>query len=136
MFFNINTQSHKHEIVVYSNVESYLNKNFGFTILTMYDLWNSNAKYYISTCLNTTINLLSSPKIEEIFFYVWDLEWTRFEYDYLNIKNIYLNDRVKLIARSDDHAKTINSAWNIFPSIAYDFNINDIIGVKNEKINI
>lgn len=127
MLFDIKNQTINHNIIVYSNFESYLNRNYGFSILNMYDLWNSSADYHISTCLNTTKNLLLSPRIEKIFFYVWNLEWFKFIYNYDDIKNIYLNNRVNLIARSDDHAKAIKTAWNIDPKISYNFDITNII---------
>jgi hypothetical protein len=48
-------------------------------------------------------------------------------YEYEQIKNIYLNNRIKLVARSETHSKAISDAWNINPKIAYNFDIDQII---------
>lgn len=136
MLFDIKNQSLKHDIIVYTNKECYLNQNFGFSILTYYDIWNSNAKYHIATCLNSASILLDNPKIKNIYFYVWDLEWHRNIFDYDKIKNIYCNKKITLIARSDCHAKIIYDAWNIVPNISYDFDIDSIVEKENEKVNI
>lgn len=136
MFFDIKNQSLKHDIVVYTNKECYLNKNFGFSILTYYDIWNSNAKYHIATCLNSASHLLLSPKIKDFYFYIWDLEWHRKLFDYEEIKKIYCNKKIKLVAKSNDHAKIIYDAWNIMPTISKNFDINQIVETNNEKINI
>lgn len=136
LLFDIRNQCSKHNIVVYSNKEMFLNKSFGFSILTYYDMWYSNADYHIATCLYSAKSMLLNPKIKIVYFYVWDLEWVYGVHEYEDIKNIYTNKRIELVARSEDHSKSIYDSWNIKARIAYNFDLDNIVGKKHEKVNI
>lgn len=136
LFFDITQQSKIHEITIYSYKHSYLNNNFGFNILTYYDIWNSNASIHISTCLNSSIHLIENPKIENFYFYVWDFEWIRKIYDFDFLNNIYKNKKIKIVTRSKDHKKIFDDVWNTNSILAENFCINSFIGDQNEKINI
>lgn len=136
MLFDIKNQCMKHNIIIYTSKETYLNYNFGFTILSYYDIWNSNAEIHIATCLNSANKLINNPKIKNFYFYVWDLEWHRNLYDYDDLSKIYLNENIYLIARSKTHADAINKNWNRECFIMEDFNIDMLLEQKNEKINI
>ncbi len=136
ILFDIKNQCLKHNITVYSNKEMFLNKSFGFSILTYYDMWYSNADYHIATCLYSAKNMILNPKIKSVYFYVWNLEWIYGVHDYESMLNIYANKKVRLIARSEDHAKSICDSWNIVPKVAYNFDLDNIIGKKHEKVNI
>lgn len=136
MLFDIKNQCLNHNIVIYSNKEMYLNKSFGFSILTYYDMWYSNADYHVATCIYSAKNMLLNPKIKTVYFYVWNLEWTYGVHDYDNLKDVYANKKIELVARSEDHAKAIYESWNIKTKVAYNFDLNDIIGKKHEKVNI
>jgi len=136
LLFDITNQSKIHDIVIYSDKEDCSNFNFGFSILSNYDLWNSKTDNIIVTSINSCLKALNNPKLKKIFFYVWDLEWLREIYNYEFISNIYLNKKVELVARSEDHALFIEKTWNILPRISHNFDIIKIIGEQNEKINI
>ena len=47
-----------------------------------------------------------------IVYYVWDLEWLRGNTDYMRNMNILRNERLKLVARSESHAKNIENYCN------------------------
>lgn len=66
----------------------------------------------ISTTLdNTRTSLKAIGKIERAFF-VWDLEFVRNEKNYIENLKIYRDPRIKLIARSEDHAKVLMNYSN------------------------
>lgn len=66
----------------------------------------------IATSLITAERLLHFPGPTQKYFYVWDLEWLRSATTYEEMSKVYNNERLSLIARSDDHAKVIKDAWN------------------------
>lgn len=136
MLFDIKNQCAKHNIIVYSNKETYLNYNLGFTVLTYYDIWNSSASFHIATCIKSAEKLLSNPKIDKFYFYIWDLEWNRKLYDYDFLSKIYLNEKAILVARSKSHADAINLVWNRECFIMEDFSFDMLLEQINEKINI
>lgn len=136
LFFDITQQSNKHEVIVYSYKHSYLNNNFGFNILTYYDIWNSNAKRHISTCLNSSIALINNPKIEKFYFYIWDFEWLKNVYDFYFLKNIYKNKKVLTVVRSINHKKIFDNIWNTNSLISENFELSSFIEENNEKTDI
>ena len=67
----------------------------------------------VATSLATAQKFLSFPAIRKRFFSVWDLEWIRRPADYFALRAIYANPLHQLIARSEEHAKAIENAWNV-----------------------
>jgi len=66
----------------------------------------------ISTYMLGTKRLLGSPGPKKKFFYIWNLEWNKIpQFAYNNIRDIYLNPDMNLIARSDHHAKLIGGCF-------------------------
>lgn len=62
---------------------------------------------------NTVAKLLKFPSLKKIYFYIQDLEWTRTqEKDYFQMRNVYANPKVTLIARCDDHKAVVEDCWN------------------------
>lgn len=66
----------------------------------------------ISTTLdNTKASLRTVGKVERVFL-VWDLEFIRGQNNYIENIKIYRDPRIKLVARSIDHAKVIANYTN------------------------
>lgn len=66
----------------------------------------------ISTTLdNTKTALRAVGKIERVFL-VWDLEFVRNPSNYIENMKIYRDPRIKLVARSTDHAKVLANYIN------------------------
>lgn len=60
-------------------------------------------------------------------FYVQDLEWTRGHGRYEDWYRVYGEPSLRMLARGDDHAKTLSLAWNRrFTPIPY-FNMQSIL---------
>jgi hypothetical protein len=84
----------------------------------------------ITTTLDTTLMSLArnTRQNNRIIFYVWDLEWTRFNHgDYLANYDIF-HKAHKLVARSANHARAIENYCNRkADSIVEWFNVQEII---------
>lgn len=68
----------------------------------------------IATCLETANKLINCPNLAFKFFFIEDLEWLRIQNkNYHQLEYIYRNPQFKLLCRSHDHKKLIESAWNV-----------------------
>lgn len=76
----------------------------------------------ISTSIETTEISLNCIKATKRFFYVFDMEWTHKTYDVDKLLNVYMNPKVELIARSDDHATVIEKCWKKPAAVIENFN--------------
>ena len=69
----------------------------------------------IATSVSTAQKLLNCPGPKRKYLYFWDLFWLRnhpkINYEYL--ANIFSDDRLIPIARSETHKSIIERAWNI-----------------------
>lgn len=68
----------------------------------------------IATSLSTAEKLLRFPGPAKRVFYVWDLEWLRLgnQKQFEHLQSVYGNTRLMLVARSRDHARVLENAWN------------------------
>ena len=114
-----------------------MNLNNGFSVLSAFEFLNYKGKNVIATDTESCKIVFSNPAIEKFYFYVWDLEWIRFEsFDYEDIQQIYGNSKIKLVARSDRHALAIEQAWNKKCLVVEDFKLSEIFrSDKNEPVN-
>ena len=76
----------------------------------------------IATSLSTADKLRHPISPKQKFFYVWDLEWLRYQPDFWRLRDIYAS--MPIIARSKDHAKAIEDAWNV--SVVYIGDMEDV----------
>lgn len=122
----------KNKNIVVFSLENYtMNLNNGYSIFSAFDFLNYKGKNVIATDINSCNVVFTNPSIESFYFYVWDLEWMRLGlFDYEIISNVYRNDKVKLVCRSERHALAIDQAWNKKPLIIEDFNIDKILENK------
>ncbi len=114
-------------IVFYENLHNpCLTMNFGSMQLT--EAWGYDGTL-IATTLSTASKILQFPGPSRKLFYVWDLEWLRMrEKSFSELRSIYANPRLQLIARSDEHARVLEACWNTpILGVVEDFNINNII---------
>ena len=67
-------------------------------------------------------------------FYIWDLEWTRQHgKDFEFIVQAFTDPNIKLIARSEEHAKAIKNYCNRdVENIVNDFNLDKLVRIINE----
>ena len=66
----------------------------------------------IATSLSTAKKLISYPCPQKRIYYVWDLEWLRKPHNYIPVLNVFSSDRIKVVARCDNHAKVIENTFN------------------------
>lgn len=68
----------------------------------------------LATSLSTAEKMLSFPGSRNKFFYVWDLEWLRYQQKHFRrFQNVYGNSQLKLIARSHEHSRLLRNCWNV-----------------------
>jgi hypothetical protein len=68
----------------------------------------------VATSLSTANKLLHLSGTKKKYFYVWSLEWIFLDAShrrYEELASIYQNSKLKLIARSAEHATAIENAW-------------------------
>lgn len=92
----------------YTNLSSVTPKPL-FAIMNLYYVNFFNDGKIICTDLDNLTVLLNLNSAAEKFFYVWDLEWLRGNNRYIDSVDLMNNERVKLLARSNIHAKAIES---------------------------
>lgn len=98
------------KIFVFYNEFPDVDINLPCTVLHMKEAWSFKG-VLVSTCLYTTKQMLNMYGARKKYFYVWDFEWTKQQYNYNDIADVYLSDDLQLLARSQDHKKVIDNCW-------------------------
>jgi hypothetical protein len=105
-----------------------------FATMEISEAW-SKRDSLISCSLSCAKKMIKFPCKKKLF-YVWDLEWIRNTYslqEYENYKSVYCNENVELIARSEEHKKLIENAFNRkVKCVISDFNMKEILEVLDE----
>ena len=86
----------------------------------------------IATSLNTAKMLKNCYSCQKKFFYMYDLEWMYSNLPYVEVSEIYMDERINLIARSDSHANIIEQCWKKPITVIEEFNYEQIIKTVNE----
>lgn len=105
-----------------------------FPTMHLCEAWGFNGTI-IATSLSTAAKSLSFPSVSRRVFYVYDLEWVRLKQKgYRPLWEIYANPAHLLVARSEEHADAIASAWNTpVAGICEAFDLNFFINLLKEK---
>ena len=87
----------------------------------------------IALSLSLANRLLNTAVPSRRLFYVMDLEWLYLEtLIYEEVSEIYCNDKIELIARSDSHAKLLTECWKEPIAVIQDFNYLEIQKILGE----
>ena len=90
----------------------------------------------IATTIEEAHSLLQSSNNSDKYLYLWDMPWTEQPVNHDMICNILRDDNIKIIARSESHAKVIENFCNRkVAGIVDDWNkeqLLEIIGANNE----
>lgn len=74
---------------------------------------------YSGICIATTLEeaniLLKSNNNCKKYLYLWDIEWIKTPLNYSEVCNILLDDRLKIISRSESHSAMIRNYCNKSP---------------------
>lgn len=91
----------------------------------------------IATTIEEAKLLLESSNNSERYLYLWDLIWTETPVNHHEVCKVLRDPRLKIIARSESHAKVIENFCNKTPvGIVDDWNrkqLLEIVGGKNEN---
>jgi hypothetical protein len=92
---------------------------------------------YNGVIIPTTLELaemcLKTSSNAQIYFYVWDLDWTDSPVYFDNAVRIMRNDRVQILARSQSHAECIENFCNKKPcGIVDNWNVDDLLRIIGE----
>ena len=100
-----------------------------FAVMQIAEAWGQHGPT-IATSLSTALKLIGFPSARKIF-YVWDLEWLRGQQrHYKMYADIYTYPELELIARSEEHKKAIENAFNKeVKHIMPDFDTNQLLKV-------
>ena len=69
----------------------------------------------ISTTVKNAAISLKMPTKMDRYLYLWDFEWTKGKPSYSSICEVLRNDKLKIITRSDDHARMVENFCNKRP---------------------
>ena len=88
----------------------------------------------IASNLRSADTLLQSHNGSKKYLYLWDIEWLRNPVHFPVACNILLDDRLKLVARSESHATIINHFCNKqVVGIVDNWNIDTLLKVVNAE---
>lgn len=121
-------------ILYYRNLGLFPGVQPHFAIMNMYEAYRNN-DVLIGTDLNGANRILEwfTPSR---YFYVWDLEWFHIpQKSFEQLSGIYNNPNLKILARSDQHAKILELSWGSkIAGIVHDTNIEDFAKIiRGEK---
>ncbi len=81
----------------------------------------------ISTTIKNAAISLKTPTKMSRYLYLWDFGWTKGKSSYASICEVLRNDKIKIIARSQEHADMIENFCNKKPvGIVDNWNIDQI----------
>ena len=106
-------------LIITHNLNQITSKYYDISPIVFY------REYYpvIAKSLETAQRLLSSPAPIKKFFYVNNLEWLYSRNNnYDELSEIYANDNIELIARSEYHFDLLQKSWKKPVAIIEDFN--------------
>ena len=101
-----------------------------FSVMQISEAWGQS-EAIIATTLSTARKLQKIPARNKIF-YVWDLEWIRdsAKKSYEKYSNVYGDESLTLVARSEHHKLAIENAFNrTVEHIVSDFNMQNILEI-------
>jgi hypothetical protein len=96
--------------------------NFG--LFHLFEAFNYNG-YMIATNLHSASRMLSwpGPNRHKMYLYCYDLDWLRLpQKQWEQLAQIYLNPKLHLISRSQNHAEILGSTWKTPISVIEDCN--------------
>lgn len=94
-----------------------------FAIMQAAEAWGYDG-VLVATTLSTAEKLIRFPSAQRKLFYVWDLEWLRMgQKSYRALQAVYGHSRLRLLARSAEHARLIGEVWNREAAIVDDFDL-------------
>jgi len=101
-----------------------------FAVMQLFEAYEFTGSL-IATDINTAGKLIRFPSTDKKFFYVWDLEWIRMgnQKSYEQLRSIYGNPELKLLARSALHAKAISDVWDKPCEVVEDCNVKELIRI-------
>lgn len=114
----------KLDIIVFRTNYSILPTAPHFAIMQEKEAWDFDGKIIAADFISAK-KLINCPGPIKKYFYIYDLEWLNMvDFNYTDMVNIYQNDRLDLIARSESHAKIISNNWKNPVQIMADWQYN------------
>ena len=103
-----------------------------FASMCVNEIWSFDGSL-VATSASTALSISKTFAAESRFFYVWDLEWIRKKDEsFETMIQAFCIDDVKLIARSEDHAKAIKNYSNRdVHGIVENFNTEQLMEIIN-----
>ena len=91
----------------------------------------------IASGIQEAQTLLKSHNNSDKYLYLWDIEWLTSPMNFSGVCNILLDKRLKIIARSDAHAKVVDNFCNKKPiGIVDNWNLVELLNiVRNDNGN-
>ena len=104
-----------------------------FSLLSCYEAWSFDG-IAIATDIYSAKILLKCPGPKKKFLYVWNMDWI-FEnsYKYKDMEDVYLNESLELISRSQYHSQILRQVWKSPITIIEEFNHDQIANFIKEQ---
>lgn len=130
----VNNNPHKDFIVFFYEISpECLRPNFA--VMNLSEAYNYNG-ILVATDANSASRIIEFPGTVNRFFYVWDFEWLRLNNkNFEDLKTIYDNNKLPLIARSKTHFNLLKKIWKEPIGVVEDANISELYKITSEYIN-
>lgn len=103
-----------------------------FATMQIAEAWGFDG-ILIATSLSTAQKVLKCPSASKKIFLVWDLEWLRTKnLNFRDLREVYANPKLTLVARGADHAKVIEDLWHKKCEVVNGFDLEKVIEVANK----
>lgn len=107
-------------------------KNANFGTFTVYEAFSYDG-VMIATDLHSANAMVKwpGPNRKKMYFYIQDLEWIRLrnQMQYEQLAQVYMNPKLNLIARSEDHKNILESVWRPVSAVVEDGDIRRFVEV-------
>lgn len=132
---NINTLCEKYkdiDPIVFYNDNFNTDPNSQFAIIQMVESLDYDGILIATDTISAHI-LKKCMVSKKKYFYIWNIDWHISNRPFGFIKDIYLNNEIELIARSQDHFKLIKSVFKEPKHIIEEFSYEQIRNIINDS---
>ena len=104
-----------------------------FASMPLCELYGHNGTV-VATDLSTARFVANCAAPRQRFFLCWDLDWLRIpRKEFRDLRAVYGDERLTLLARSDDHARVLQNAWNRPVTVVGDLDFPTILSLAEQK---
>lgn len=126
LFRELNKLAKEQDCYLFANVVESLPMNHNFAILQQIEALHHKGVLIATSMLNAQV-VANSLTPSSKYYYVWGPEWKNLnQFGSQQLKNIYYNGEMKLIARSESHFQLLSSLFQTPHGVVYNWNVDQL----------